>query len=200
MDDTQFYQVEANEFIAGVEDYALDEENHLYYLSMIGPQIAVKAISAAMVNSPPKPAIITPLDQNGQGLYRFSITASQPELKQKTTWRRIMKKLPATGSYHMVMYPRIAEERSISGNEMLMLMNSEEPEEELYYRLLTRITHLPLHKSWSHWLWERAREMREIEELHTINIKAYKATYKPGYLARDISTAVANKKLTVKED
>lgn len=199
MQDTQFYQAEANEFVAGIEDYALDEENQLWYLSMVGPQIAVKAISAAMVNSPPKPVVITPLDQQGDPLYRFSTSGNHPKMEEKTGWRRIMKKLPATGAYQMVVYPRIAEERSISGRDMLLLMKEEEEEQQLYYRLLTRITHIPLHHSWSQWLWDRAIGAKEVETLHTLKIKAYRARYRPGALARDVTGAVASGILTVKE-
>lgn len=200
MEDSQFYQAEANEFVAGVEDYALDEENHLWYLSIVGPQIAVKAISAAMVNSPPRPVLITPLNQTGEPLYRFSISGQHPALEEKTTWRRIMKKLPATGTYHMVVYPRIAEERSISGKDMLLLMKGDEEEDRLYYRLLTRLTHIPLHESWSQWLWERALREKEVEKLHTLSIKAYRAKYRPGALAHTVSTAVGDGTLKVTEE
>ena len=51
---TQLYTITAGGFSATCDAFASDpEQNHLWFVSMVGAQTSLKAIWAALLNSPP---------------------------------------------------------------------------------------------------------------------------------------------------
>ena len=105
---TQLYTITAGGFSATCDAFASDpEQNHLWFVSMVGAQTSLKAIWAALLNSPPHPAFLIKgaVDELHQGGYE---RCQVPE-SSIGTWKTKLARLPQAGAWHAMVYTQMAE-------------------------------------------------------------------------------------------
>ena len=74
---------------------------------------------------------------------------------------------------------------------------TEEDAPALHHRFLDKRSPLPLHGSWTDWLWRRGLDNGEIVPLQSVGVSAYRCSPKAGQLREDLSGAVASGRLTL---
>ena len=190
------YTVSAGGFSATADAYARDPESDgLWFLSMVGPQTALKAIWASLLKQPPDVAhVIRGADGMAlSGGYRRCIVPHETI----GTWTTKVARLAATGGWHALVYTRMAELR-FERDAFLLLARGEEEAPVLHHRFLDRRSPLPLHHSWAGWLWRRGLERGEVAPLESAGIVAYRCAPDAERLRDDISDAVASGALTLR--
>lgn len=160
------------------EPGASGRELRLWFLSLLGPQQAVKALWARLVKGE-----IASLSFEDLGTARFCALA--PEGPR--SWRFFGASLPAAAGYHGVLVPEKALYRTDATDFLLLPREGAAP---LHYRFLNRRLDLPLHSSWADWLWQRALDAGEATPLEAQGIEAYHCAPNPDALAADLSAAV----------
>ena len=146
------YSATADAFALSPLVHSYQDEQDIWFLSMVGPQTSVKAIWATLLNTPPGPAHLTP---GAEGLaleegYRRCMT---PHTSRKT-WTTRSTKLANGMGYHLMTYTRMAE-YNFDREDFLLIAQEEQEAPGLHHRFLDRRSSLPLHRSWAEWLWAR---------------------------------------------
>ena len=152
------YTITAGGFSATCDAFASDpEQNQLWFVSMVGAQTSLKAIWAALLNSPPSPAFLIKgaVDELHEGGYE---RCQIPEASIGT-WKTKIARLPQAGAYHAMVYTRMAE-FSFERDAFLLLTPDAAEAPGLHLRFLNQRTELPIHRSWADWLWEQGLATR----------------------------------------
>ena len=119
---------------------------------MVGAQTSLKAIWAALLNSPPSPAFLIKgaVDELHEGGYE---RCKIPEASIGT-WKTKIARLPQAGRVSRDGVTRMAE-LSFERDAFLLLTPDASDAPALHLRFLNQRTELPLHRSWAGWLWEQ---------------------------------------------
>ena len=194
----QLYTITAGGFSATCDAFACDpEQNHLWFLSMVGAQTSLKAIWAALLNSPPSPAFLikgADDDVHEGGYERCQI----PE-GSIGTWKTKLARLPQAGAWHAMVFTQMAE-LSFERDGFLLLTPDRQQAPELHLRFLNQRTELPLHRSWAGWLWEQGLESEAIRPLKSEGLHAWYCYHAPDQLEMELSAAVKYGALTLPRD
>ena len=166
------FTVTAGGYSATADAFARDPDTEgLWFLSMVGPQTALKAIWASLLKQPPDPAFLI------QGVPRAwpspaaTAAASFPP-PTIGTWTTKIARLPSSGGWHALVYTRMAE-FAFERDSFLLLAPSEEEAPALYHRFLDKRSPLPLHHSWANWLWRKGLRDETIKPLQSVGVVAY---------------------------
>ncbi len=147
------FTINAGGYSATADAYARDPDTGgLWFLSMVGPQTALKAIWAALLKQPPEAAHII------KGVEGMALSGGYQSchVPHQTigTWTTRIARLPASRGWHALIYTRLAE-FSFERDDFLLLAQEEADAPGLHHRFLDRRSPLPLHRSWQDWLWRR---------------------------------------------
>ena len=189
------YTVSAGGFSATADAFARDPGSEgLWFLSMVGAQSALKAIWAALLKRPPETAHLLAgtdgLALSG-GFHRCEIPG-----ETVGTWTTKIARLPVSGSFHAMVYTRMAE-YAFEREAFLLLAPSGAEAPALHHRFLDRRSPLPLHRSWADWLWRRGLTVEEIVPLQSAGIAAWRCHPDAESLREDLAAAVAAGTLTL---
>ena len=201
-ENTTLWTVSAGGFSATADAFAIGPpespgaHHNLWFLSMVGPQSSLKSIWASLLNMPPQPAYLTP-GAEGLVLNDELITCSIPPATLGTWTARITRMANWMG-WHAMTYTRMAEYSFPKDDFLLITQHGEDPKKQ-HHRFLDRRVSLPLHRSWADWLWERGLENGEIKPLECTGIRAWHCAPAPTQLEADLSKAVAQGVLTLRE-
>ena len=192
------YTINAGGYSATADAFARDPQTEgLWFLSMVGPQTALKAIWASLLKQPPDTAHII------RGVEGMALEGGyQPcHVPHNTigTWTTRIVRLPASRGWHALVYTRLAE-FSFERDDFLLLAQDEADAPGLHHRFLDRRSPLPLHRSWSDWLWRRGLDTGEIHRLESSGILAYTCNPVADDLKADLSAAVSAGTLTLNPD
>ncbi|MCY3684576.1 MAG: hypothetical protein OXH25_00130 [Chloroflexi bacterium] len=185
---TQLYTITAGGFSATCDAFASDpEQNQLWFVSMVGAQTSLKAIWAALLNSPPSPAFLIKgaVDELHEGGYE---RCRIPEASIGT-WKTKIARLPQAGAYHAMVYTQMAE-LSFERDAFLLLTPDASEAPALHLRFLNQRTELPIHRSWADWLWEQGLENEAIRPLKSEGLHAWYCHHDPQQLESELSAAV----------
>ena len=190
----KLHTINASGFSAATDAFALDDDEGLWFLSMVGPQNALKAICAALLKQPPEAAwLIEGVEGAFTGEYRKCVVPYETV----GTWTTQSIRLPGTGGYHAMLVTRLAEyayERKDASSDrlatFLLLSHDEEEAPSLHYRSLDRRVSLPLHPGWAQWLWDRGLGNDEVQPLDSHGILAWLCCPDQDALRTDLSDAV----------
>jgi hypothetical protein len=178
--------LDAGGFAANVDAFAWEPDPdeatrrmRLWFVSLLGPQQALKAIWARLLKGE--------LATLGRGLGNVNFCALAPEGPR--AWRAFAASLPMAAGHQLVLLPDAARCTS-ARDDFLLLPRTPEEAPPLHFRFLDRRVDLPLHASWDGWLWERALRTGEAVALEAEGIGAYRCAPKPDALAADVSAAV----------
>jgi hypothetical protein len=190
------YTINAGGFSAVADAFALDAADGLWFLSMVGPQTALKAIWASILKQPPEPAWLI---QGLEGAYVGDYRRCHIPYESLGTWTTHMTRLPGSGAYHAMVYTKLAE-YAFDQQNFLLLSTTEKEAPHLHYRFLDRRSSLPLHPVWSEWLWERGLKTGDVQQLEGEGILAYRCRPDQDELRADLAEAVAAGDLAVPRD
>ncbi len=182
------YTITAGGFSATVDAFASDpEQNQLWFLSMVGSQTSLKAIWAALLNSPPQPAFLTrgAADEFHTGGYERCQIAEH----SIGSWKTRLARLPQAGAWQALVYTQMAE-LTCARDAFLLLTPQAEQAPALHLRFLNQRTELPLHHSWSDWLWRQGLEHEAIRPLKAAGLHAWYCHHDPQTLETELSAAV----------
>ena len=156
---------------------------------MLGHQPAVRAIWARLVKG--EAAYLSESELGGQPV---------PLAREAWgTWRFSGQRLPSGSAYHGMLVPELAA-YAADRRDFLLLARQQVEAPHLHYRFLNRRLDLPLHPSWSQWLWARGLENGEVETLTSVGVHAFRCRPKPDVLREDIGEAVRRRVLSVRAD
>ena len=179
--------LQAGGFTATVDAFASEPDPdpaahrmRLWFLSLLGPQQALKALWARLLKGEP-----ATLSRAALGQAHFCALA--PEGPR--TWRAHTAGLPAAAGHQLVLLPEAARYAAARA-DFLLLPRTEAEAPRLHFRFLDRRVDLPLHLGWHGWLWERALRTGEAVALEAEGIRAYRCTPHPDALAAELSAAV----------
>ena len=186
--------LQAGGFGASVDAFAWEPDPdpaarrmHLWFLSLLGPQQALKALWARLLKGEP-----ATLSREALGRVHFCVLA--PEGPR--TWRAYTAGLPAAAGHQLVLLPEAARYAAARA-DFLLLPRTEAEAPRLHFRFLDHRVDLPLHLGWHGWLWERALRTGEATALEAEGIRAYRCTPNPDALAAELSAAVRSGHLRV---
>jgi hypothetical protein len=189
--------LQAGGFGANVDAFAWEPDPdpaarrmHLWFVSLVGPQQALKALWARLLKGE-----LATLSREALGQVYFCTLA--PEGPR--AWRSFTASLPAAAGYQLVLLPEAAC-HAAARDDFLLLPRSDEEAPRLHFRFLDRRVDLPLRAGWDAWLWERALRAGEAVALEAEGIRAYRSTPNPDALAAELSTAVRDGVLRVPDD
>ena len=198
LDPEDLYTITAGGFSATADAFARDPDSQgLWFLSMVGSQTALKAIWASLLKQPPDVAHIIKGAEGmalSEGYQRCSIPYATIG-----TWTTKIAKLPVSGGWHALVYTKTAE-YAFERDDFLLLAQSEEEAPEIHRRFLDKRSPLPLHRSWTGWLWDRGLETGEIAPLQSSGVVAYRCNPDGKRLREDLSGAVASGRLALPEE
>ncbi len=152
----------------------------LWFLSLLGPQEAVKAIWARLLKGE-----TATMSLEAMGAARFCALA--PEGPRQ--WRFLTASLRTVAAYHGVLLPegaRYPAERS----DFLLFPRTDAEAPPLHFRFLNRRLDLPLHPLWASWLWERGIRAGEIIALESWGLQGYRCIPDPEGIASEIGQAL----------
>ncbi len=161
----------------------------LCFVSLLGSQQAVKAIWAYLI----KGATATLTAGTGSAWF----CALVPEGPRG--WRFYRASLPAVSAYHGVLVPEMAL-FSAERHEFLLLGRDADDVATLHYRFLSRRVTLPLHPTWTDWLWERAVRTGEARALESRGLEAYRCVPNHAALAADLEAGIRQGKLGLADE
>lgn len=186
--------LQAGGFTASVDAFAWEPDPdpatrrmRLWFLSLLGPQQALKALWARLVKGE-----LATFSREALGQVHFCALA--PEGPR--TWRAYSAGLPAAAGHQLVLLPEAAR-YAAAREDFLLLPRAEAEAPWLYFRFLDRRVDLPLHAGWHGWLWERALRTGEAVALEADGIRAYRCTPNADGLAAELSAAVRSGRLRV---
>ena len=185
---TQLYTITAGGFSATCDAFASDpEQNELWFVSMVGAQTSLKAIWAALLNSPPSPAFL--IKGAADDVHEGGYERCQIPEGSIGTWKTKLARLPQAGAWHALVYTQMAE-LSFERDAFLLLTPDPEQAPELHLRFLNQRTELPLHRSWAGWLWEQGLDSEAIRPLKSEGLSAWYCYHAPDQLEMELSAAV----------
>ena len=166
-----------------IDPYSLEE---IYFMSICGYQTTVKGIMANLFEN-----------------YGLSVEIEEEEYyltRISGGYKTQLKKLPS-GLAHAVVFPKQAlpkneEERQ---NRFCIFINGNEENQNrlnLFFRHLDEKVDIPLHPSWSGWLWETFKTQEDwLKVLTTLagNYKGYLCKFNPKQLHDLISEAIRDR-------
>ena len=183
------HTVSAGGFSAAADAFARDDRNEdLWFLSMVGAQTALKAISACLMKSKPDPAYLAAPGGGDEVPAGYQICRLAGD--SQGNWTTRIDRLPSSRSWHMMLYTKMAE-YAFENKDFLLLARNEEEAPRLHHRFLDRRLAVPLHQSWDRWLWRRGRRNGTITPLQSAGISAFLCTPDEEKLREDLSDAVA---------
>jgi hypothetical protein len=171
------------------DPYSLEE---VYFMSVCGYQTTVKGIIANLLEN-----YGLSIEVEGEEYYLTRVKNGNYKTK--------VKKLPS-GFVHAVVFPRLAlpkNEEDEQDSFCIFTMEDHTDDKEnqnkldLFFRHLDEKVSIPLHPSWSSWLWETFEEQEDwLLELNTLagNYKGYLFNFKPKQLHDLISEAIRDRK------
>ena len=181
----ELYPITAIGIRAYCSDLILDpyDLETIYFMSICGYQATVKGVIANFLED-----------------YGISLTIEGEEYyltRSDFGYRTQVKKLPS-GLVHAVLFPRMAllgnnEERQ---NSFHVFTREKSQILSLFFRHLDQETDIPLHPSWSRWLWEAfKKEDRWLVELKTLvgSFKGYSFTFNHKRLHDLVSGAIRSR-------
>ena len=184
----QLYTITAGGFSATCDAFASDpEQNQLWFCSMVGAQTSLKAIWAALLNSPPAPAFLIKgaVDELHEGGYE---RCQIPETSIGT-WKTKVARLPQAGAWQAMVYTQMAE-LSFERDAFLLLSPDTSEAPALHLRFLNQRTELPIHRSWAGWLWQQGLDSEAIRPLKSEGLHAWYCHHDPQGLESELSAAV----------
>ena len=189
--------LQAGGFSASVDAYAWEPDPdqgqrlmRLWFLSLLGPQQAVKALWARLVKGE-----IATLSVETLGQARFCRLA--PDGPQG--WRFLTASLPIAAGYQGVLVPQVAC-HSPEALDFLLLPCDSHAAATLHYRFLNRRVDLPLHPTWANWLWQRALLAGEATPLEALGLLAYRCQPQLDTLRDDLTKAVRHRTLDAPDE
>lgn len=149
----------------------------IWLLSLLGNQQSVKAIWARLVRG-----------ENASLAHHEHWPAETCWLAREAwgTWRFYASRLPSGSATHGLLVPEAAN-YTTEKRDFLLVPRTKQEAPLLHYRFLNRCLDLPLHPSWTDWLWERGLDTDEIESLQGFGLSAYRCKPNPSQLKTDIS-------------
>ena len=179
------YPIHSMGIRAWCSDVIIDPEDMetVYFLSVCGYQVTVKGIVANL------------LENCG---VRIDVDGEEHHLARSDMAYKIeMKKLPS-GLVHAVMMPKLAlpkndEEKQ---NRFFVITNEHKEILALFFKHLDEKTEIPLHPSWTAWLWKTFQKQDGwLVPLHTVagNFKGYLFNYYTSRLHDLIAEAIRRK-------
>lgn len=186
--------LQAGGFSATVDAYAWEPDPdptarrlHLWFLSLLGSQEAVKALWARLIKGETATMALDYL-----GTARFCALASEGPRR----WRFFTASLRTVAAYHGVLVPEAAF-YTAERPDFLLLPRAADEAAALHYRFLNRRLDLPLHPLWAAWLWERGLGAGETMALQSLGTQAYRCVPRPEALATDLGDALRRGALPV---
>lgn len=171
-------------------DACVTERSEIWFLSLLGNQQSIRALWARLVKG--EMAYLAD-DQFSGGVPFWLATGVRHQCRFHVT------RLSATGAHHALLVPDAAL-YATEQREFLLLARTAEEAPILHYRFLNRRLDLPLHPTWSGWLWERALHTGEAQQLDAMGILAYRCTPDPAGLAEALGRALRGHRLPVPPD
>ena len=162
-------------------DCIVDEEREVYFLSVAGYQTAVKGIIANVLEYGSVSVEIG-------GGYEYLSRSSQ-------SYTVHYQRLPS-GLYQGVVLPKIALPGNNEPRDMfLVLSRHTSVAEELFFKHLEERTEIPLHPSWSGWLWRIFSEKGWLIPLESLvgDYQGYLVDIYEDELRDNITMAIAHK-------
>ena len=150
-------------FAGAVDAYARDGAD-LWFISMISNQQSIRALWARLLKG--EPAVIS-----DDALMGGRYCALAPQARADCRFHTM--RLPVSGATHAMLVPSAALYAG-EGRDFLLLARAEADAPALHYRFLSRRIDLPLHPSWSDWLWARGLDAGEIRPLDAHGIHAWR--------------------------
>jgi len=182
----KLYPIHATGIRAFCSDMILDpyDLDTVYFMSICGYQATVKGIMANLLEN-----------------YGISIKIKGEEYylaRSGFSYKTHIKKLPS-GLVHAVIFPKTALPKNDEDRQNSFYVFTRERKQilSLFYRHLDEETDIPLHPSWSSWLWKVFKgQERWLIELKTLagDFKGYSFTFNPKKLHDIISEAIKEKK------
>lgn len=176
-------------FGAAVDSYARDDGD-LWFISMLGNQQSVRALWARLLKH--EHAVISDDALSGG---RYCALASQAQAE----WRFHATRLSITGATHAMLVPNAALYAS-ERQDFLLLARTDAEAPGLHYRFLSRRIDLPLHPTWSGWLWERGLASGEVRPLDALGIRAWRCVPDPEALQAALGRALRGHRVPVPAD
>lgn len=162
-------------------DCIMDEDRDVYFLSVAGYQTAVKGIIANVLEYGSVSVEIG-------GEYEYLSRSSQ-------SYSVYYQRLPS-GLYQGVILPKIAlPGNNQPKNMFLVLSQHTSAAQELFFKHLEEKTEIPLHPSWSGWLWKEFSEKGWLTPLDSPvgEYQWYVVEINEDELRDTITMAIANK-------
>jgi hypothetical protein len=162
-------------------DACAQSEGEVWLLSMLGNQQAVKAIWARLIKG--ETAFLAE-DEHAPG--------RQCHLAREAwgTWRFYRRRLPSGAAHQGLLVPELAS-FGAERRDFLLVPRTTEEAPSLHYRFLNRRIDLPLHASWTEWLWQRGLDTGETEVLEAFGIAAYRCRPDSDHLREDITAGLS---------
>ncbi len=196
--EVSYQTINVGGFSAAVEAYARNPQtSDLWFLAMVGPQTSLKAIWASILKQPPDSAHI--FDNSDELALVGDFRKCSIPNESLGTWTTRITRLQACGGYHAMVYTKMAE-YAYHREDFLILAPTEAEAPSLHYTFLDRRVHLPIHPSWTQWLWARGIKTGEIFQLESAGIQAWLCKPNVTSLEQDLSTAISVGQLTVPPD
>ena len=189
------YAVNANGFTVHADAFAIDaKRDTLFFISLQGPATGVKAVFAALVNSPPQ---WVQLVSGHEDLTNQLVQSVRIPTETIGTWTSKTQKLPLSGATHLIAYTKLCEPQwepekaGITKDAFVVIAHEGQDYKKLYHQQLDQMLDIPLHPSWTDWLWDHAIKSNTLNELTTLGLEsAYVATPVQARLKRDIKKAI----------
>ena len=188
------HTVSAGGYSATADAFAISPDNNdLWFLSMVGSQVALKAIAASLIKLPPDKCHIL------QGVDGMEITGEyrtcQIPLLTIGTWTTRTTRL-ANRAFHTLVYTKKAH-HNFNSADFIILPRTPMEAPSLHHMYLDARSSIPIHHTWHQWLWERGLRTGEVIPLDSSGILAYHCTPQFPDLKADITDAIVSGFLTV---
>ena len=198
----RFMSVSAGGFSAFSDAMLYDqEEGQVWFLSMLGALTSVRAIWASIVKNPPDSLHALP-EREEENEVRNYFRLMIPSFTIGT-WTNKVARLNVTGGWHSIAYTKLAEYGNEYNERKDFLLTSFGSETSLirnHYHFLDRRTDLPLHETWSDWIWDRGIAEDEIRQLTGHNMQGFYCLPNEELLKEDICKAVRTGKLRIEKE
>ncbi len=184
MSENRLYSVAATGLTAYCSDIITDtEEDEAYFMSVTGYQATVKGIIANFLE-----------------YYGISLSMNWQEhyySRSSESYKVLLKKLPS-GLVHSIVLPRLALSNQEESHENKFYIFTREGKQQtlsVFFKHLDQKTDIPLHPSWTGWLWKAFIEQEWLIELKTVigSFKGYLVEWNQTELHDIISDALRNK-------
>jgi len=164
-------------------DMIIDPDDIIFFMSICGYQVTVKGLIANF------------LEHNGISI---KIDGTEHYLSRHYLGYKVqMKKLPS-GLSHAIIFPELTLPKidDENPNSFIIFASQNDDLINLFYRHLDEKTDIPLHPTWSKWLWKTFKQQKTwIQELTTLsgNYKGYFFNFNPNQLYDLITIAIQSK-------